>query len=289
MTNTNPNLRAIGKDIAHGLHRDGAEMIILIPGLGQPATSLEPMAKFLHDRYGYTTLVLDEPNRSKTIEKSAKDSLKHIKQYDLSRFSKVHAIGASRGGLTWRKIFELEVFANMGRFIMLGTPNGGSHNANFFHDHKNPLIRLYSRKSRGPSLKQLRVGKDGIQKLFNKHAAPKGIETGIIAGTWDENHHKNESRFAYPRYPKKLPMPEPHDGTVHLECTKLKGSDHITLEGTSHTELEVDLDAIRHIVSFFREGKFSPLLRVNGKKQLLPRPIPKKPKRKRKELKRLFS
>jgi hypothetical protein len=74
---------------------------------------------------------------------------------------------------------------------------------------------------------------------------PPRVEVGAIAGT---------RRVGLGRFVVKLP--EPNDGVVTVEETRLPGlADHLTL-ATSHSTMILAPAVANHVISFLRTGRF---------------------------------
>lgn len=255
-------------DIYTGSIRDDNDIVVLIPGLGRDSESLKLLAQALTDQHGYCCYVMDHPNLKQSIEQSADFIQQKMDLYGLEKHKgKVHFVCASRGGLVARKLLAKRTPQNMGKAVFLGTPHHGSELSNHFLS-KN-IIGFLTRLTNGPSVAQMRVGEKGVEKTFKPNELDEKLDWGMIAGVVDENDRDHRES---PLHPLVSPIPYPHDGVVSLPSTKVKGlKDHVTLTGTSHTELEVDRDTVKLCDEFFKNGRFISRPKEGRKKNLMPR------------------
>ena len=117
---------------------------------------------------------------------------------------------------------------------MLGPPNKGSQVVDKMHSF--PGFKLFN----GPAGMQLGTGELSIPNTLG----PANFDVGIIAGTQSINLILS------------LMLPNPDDGKVSVENTKLEGMlDHITLS-TTHTLMMRNSVVIEQVIHFLRYGAF---------------------------------
>lgn len=138
--------------------------------------------------------------------------------------ARIHFVGFSMGGLLVRVLIHQFRPKNLGRAVLLGSPNKGSEVADFLQ--KNPLYKwLY-----GPAGQQLITNQSDFQHVFG----PVNYELGIIAG----NFHLDPLATWV--------MPGPSDGKVSVESTKLEGmkehlvvrSNHLLFPWHPHIQMQ---------------------------------------------------
>ena len=209
------------------------EGIVLLHGIFRTRLSMAGLAKFLQ-RHGYQTLNLDYPSTRHPLEQLAKHIHKDIASF-ASQCSTVHFIGYSMGGLVIRAYLHQFRPENLGRVVMLGTPNQGSRIADVVRNW------WWYRKFYGPAGQQLIT----LQENFKSILGTVDYELGCIAG----------SRSLDPL--GSLILGEPGDGKVSIESTKLKGmKDHCVIP-IDHTFFPSSRKVWKETLHFLKKGCFS--------------------------------
>lgn len=143
----------------------------------------------------------------------------------------LHLVGHSLGGLVILRMFESDPRLPPGRVVLLGAPVKGSRAA-----------RTLVAKNLGWILGG--SAPDGLAEDY----APRwegGRELGVLAGTG-----------GFRLNPFRPDLPEPHDGLVAAEETRLAGaSDYVEVKAT-HTGLLFHPQVAEQIVAFLRSGRF---------------------------------
>jgi len=144
----------------------------------------------------------------------------------------VHLVGHSLGGLMLLKMFELLPDQPPGRVVLLGSPVAGSCAA-----------RSVAGWAIGPSL----LGPIAINEILGhgprQWTQPR--ELGVIAGSTSAGLGRLVSN-----------LPEPNDGTVAVEETRIEGmTDHRVLPVT-HTGMIMSASVAEHVARFLKTGRF---------------------------------
>ena len=212
------------------------ETVILLHGIFRGSADMWPMQKYL-EYQGYKVLNLSYPARRRDLDgltEALDKKLKNHRRYDPS--SKLHFVGHSLGGLLARHYLLKYTPSNMGRVIMMGTPNTGSEWADMMMANK--ILRPIYKASFGPVGPQLAT-------TFNHPAHDVNYDLGIISGTRSNKPFANRV------------LPGDHDGTVSVERSTLPGmKDHVTLY-TSHTYMIWNKSVMQQVKSFLKDGQFS--------------------------------
>lgn len=188
------------------------------------------------EREGYRTLNLDYRSNRAPLETLAEEIHPAIAAFAASFSGAVHFVGYSMGGLLIRAYITRHRPANLGRVVMLGSPNQGSEVADFVQNW-----RLY-RRIYGPAGQQLVTRQQSFAALFGVVDYP----LGILAGT---------SGWLDPLGSALIRAP--NDGKVSVASTKLPGMrDHRTLRVT-HTFFPHARNAWREVLHFLKMGRFS--------------------------------
>lgn len=144
----------------------------------------------------------------------------------------VHLVGHSLGGLVALEAIRGCAGLPPGRVVCLGSPLKGSRAAQRLADM--PLAGSL-------------MGKSGVLLGSGLEPWRDAREVGVIAG----------------RVPFGLGMwvpglPEPHDGTVAVDETRLEGIAAHRVVSATHTGLVFSDEVARHVVAFLRDGSFEP-------------------------------
>lgn len=209
------------------------ECVILLHGLARSSSSFNRMESALKEK-GYCTVNYNYPSRKYSIEKLAKESIDNALSQCPAN-SKINFVTHSLGGILVRQYLSTGKIKNLGRVVMLGPPNKGSQVVDKLKDM--PGFEFLN----GPAGKELGTDSTSIPVRLG----PAEFEVGIIAGTRSINPILSSM------------LPDPDDGKVSVENTKLTGmTDHITLP-VAHPFLMRDSEAIKQVIYFLQNGKFN--------------------------------
>ncbi len=161
------------------------------------------------------------------------DVVAELKAEVLAMAPPVHLVGHSLGGLLLLRFAAAHPDLPLGRMVLLGSPVNGSRAARAF--------------AALPGASIFFGGLAGGELL--REDAPhwqSATEVGVIAG----DHSLGFGRFIGH-------LPEPNDGTVAVEETRLDGArDHVVLP-VSHTGLLVSEAVVSATVNFLSSGRFA--------------------------------
>ncbi len=208
------------------------ECVILLHGLARSATSMSSIEKAL-TKANYKVVNQGYDSRSDNIQTLSMAAVpKAIEACDSS--SPINFVTHSMGGILVRYYLLQHNIANLGRVVMLGPPNKGSQVV----DKMRHVLGFEF--INGPAGMQLGTGKMSMPNVIGA----AHFDLGIIAGT----------RSINPILSTQLPNPD--DGKVSVENTKLDGmDDHISLPVT-HTFMMRNKAVIKQVVHFLQSGKF---------------------------------
>jgi len=208
------------------------ELVVLLHGLGRSSVSMWRLAARLEDagfqveRVGYDSLHQgpDEILREVSAQIAA-----CCARHD----GPVHFVGHSLGGLVVRAYLQNNEVANLGRVVLMGTPNQGTAAVDYFSGSW--WIKLL-----GPTAQQLGTGDNSFPKTLAKPYYP----IGIIAGESDSEYNENI-------------IPGRDDGLVAIQATKLEGMTDFIVIRTGHSMMRHDKDVAKQTIAFLKNGSFN--------------------------------
>ena len=211
------------------------DCVVLLHGLARSAGAMETMQQALTDA-GYHTVNVDYPSRKHAIEALAPMVIPPaLAQCREKQTEVIHFVTHSLGGLLLRQYLQDNVIADLGRVVMMGPPNQGSQVVDNLKDV--PGFKAFN----GPAGIQLGTGEQDVPKQLG----PVNFELGIIAGTSSINLIL--STF----------LPNPDDGKVSVENTKVQGMCALVTVEVSHPFLMTRQKVIKQVLHFLKAGKFS--------------------------------
>jgi pimeloyl-ACP methyl ester carboxylesterase len=210
------------------------ECVVLLHGLARTSDSMAKIEDALRAS-GYSTANVDYPSREHTIEALAPEAVE--RGLDACRVRgprTIHFVTHSLGGILVRYYLRDHAIPELGRVVMLGPPNQGSEVIDRFGDV--PGFGAVN----GPAGGQLGTGEGSVPLALG----PVSYPVGVIAGTKSINPILSSA------------LPDPDDGKVSVERTRVEGmSDFIAIE-SSHPFLMRNAEAIRQTLAFLGNGAF---------------------------------
>lgn len=212
----------------------GSDCVVLLHGLNRSYRAMSKMAVGLQDA-GFTTANVDYPSQTATVEDLAplaiNEGLEKCRETDAV---KIHFVTHSIGGILLRYAHNQSPIPELGRVVMLAPPNNGSEIVDVTRDW--PTFELFSGEA------GLQLGTD--ENSIPSQLGPVDFELGIVAGTGTINPILSAI------------LPEPNDGKVSVESTKVSGMDDFLLVGNSHRYIVSSDKVIQNTTAFLRDGKF---------------------------------
>lgn len=213
------------------------QCVILIHGLGRTYRSMGEMETKLREA-GYTTVNLDYPSRSKTIEQIAEEYVPGaIEQCEIHNADAIHFVTHSLGGIITRKVIRDNRPERLGRVVMLSPPNKGSAIVDAMKD------RWYFRWFNGPAGQELSTSPTSMPNLLGSVDYP----VGVIAG--DDPAFFDSWFITF--------IPGESDGKVAVTRTKLEGMSDFLVVPESHTYIMYSDVVQDQTIHFLKHGVFS--------------------------------
>jgi pimeloyl-ACP methyl ester carboxylesterase len=213
------------------------EHVIVLHGLALNKWWAMGLAHSLENK-GYIVHNISYPSRKLEFEGIVDEFL--VPLLNSIRSEKVHLVVHSMGGILARLYAQKYGIQRMGRVVMIGTPNHGSHIVDYARDIG--LFKWYF-GSAGQDL-------GTTDKDLPARLGPVTFECGVIAG---------DSHWLH--FPMGLlsDIPVPNDGVVSVESTKVDGMrDHIVLS-LDHSLMMWSPETWRLTASFLKTGQFERL------------------------------
>ncbi|NNC78337.1 MAG: alpha/beta fold hydrolase [Woeseiaceae bacterium] len=213
-----------------------SECVILLHGLARTSSSMARMQDALIDA-GFETINVDYPSRHHPIEELAPIALESGLSgcRAIEGIERVHFVTHSLGGILVRQYLAENEIPELGRVVMLAPPNQGSVAADRLRNV--PGFEWMN----GPAGSQLGKGEESVPLQLG----PADFELGVIAG----------NRSIDPIASAVLPNPE--DGRVTVDDTKLDGMSDFIVVDHSHAFIMRMRKTIELTLGFLKTGRFS--------------------------------
>ncbi|MCH7744378.1 MAG: alpha/beta hydrolase [Proteobacteria bacterium] len=209
-----------------------SDCVILLHGLARTEASMAKLASALSEE-GFEVANVSYPSRQHPVEVLSKIAVERGLS-ECPSSGTIHFVTHSLGGILIRYYLAGNEVVGLGRVVMLAPPNQGSEVVDKLRDM--PGFKWIN----GPAGSQLGTDKDSISSKLG----PVRFELGVIAGT--ESINPILSQF----------LPNPDDGKVSVESTKVEGMSDFISVPHSHPFLMRAPEAIKQTVSFLKTGSF---------------------------------
>lgn len=220
-----------------------SECVVVLHGLIRSASSMETMYEALLDE-GFDAINVSYPSRDHTIEELALMVVGQGLDYcrTESGAATIHFVAHSLGGILIRQYLSENEIPELGRVVMLAPPNQGSAAAD-----KMTKVPGYDWLN-GPAGRQLGKGESSVPLALG----PADFELGVIAGTKTIDPVTSAV------------LPDPDDGRVSVEDTKLEGMDDFVMVAHSHAYIMKRKEPIKLTIRFLRTGNFGKAGMLSG-------------------------
>ena len=207
------------------------DTVIVLHGLGRGKAAMWMLGRRL-SKAGYRIKLVGYRSTRQNPEQILQTVRSEIANCCAGRTGRIHFVGHSLGGLIVRAYLAQNDVANLGRVVLVGTPNHGSSLVDHYRDEW--WFRLL-----GPTALSL-----GTQEGNYAESLPKpDYPVGVIAGKAE-------------RGPNEHVLPGDDDGLVTVASTRLNGMSDFIVVPSSHWAMRYRGSVIRQIVSFLETGHF---------------------------------
>lgn len=211
----------------------GSDVVVLVHGFDKDWRAMEAMADFLR-AHDYRVINLDYPTRSLRAGPILAILAGELKGC-CADARRVDFVGHSFGGILIRDYLAHHPVPNLGRVVLIATPNGGSEFADFIENDV-PWLR----RTLGPLLAEMGTGPDDLPAKLPRPSYP----VGVIAG--DLTHNPLGAWI----------LPGPDDGAVSVASTRFDGMTDFVVVPANHFWLRHDPQVFAEILNFLRKGQF---------------------------------
>jgi pimeloyl-ACP methyl ester carboxylesterase len=210
---------------------DEREMVVVLHGLGRSKVAMWYLATRLSDA-GYRVERIGYRSMRDTPEQILADMDKQMAECCIDKSPKLHFVGHSLGGLLIRAHLAKHSYANLGRVVLLGTPNRGT-------EIVDNLRHKWWFQVLGPVARSL--GTDAGS--FPNTIGPPDYPLGVVAGK--KTGLSNEAL-----------LPGDDDGLVSVESTRIAGMTDFVVVETGHSAMRYDAEVVAYVSRFLKTGRF---------------------------------
>ncbi|MGR9089813.1 MAG: esterase/lipase family protein [Gammaproteobacteria bacterium] len=211
------------------------DCVVLLHGLARTSRAMQALESSLTAE-NYNVINVGYPSRENTIEELAPAAISEGLNYCAAKNSQtIHFVTHSMGGILVRYYLDNHEIKNLGRVVMIAPPNKGSEVVDKLANL--PGFVLVN----GPA--GLQLGTDEGSVPVN--LGPVNYSVGVIAG--NKTFNPILSQF----------LPNPDDGKVSVERTKVEGMADFVVVNVSHPFIMQDESVLMHTITFLRTGTFN--------------------------------
>ncbi len=210
------------------------DVVVLVHGFCRNATDMYTLKNNLK-QWDYKVITVNLPTFFSTLKNCA-DLLANelsVIAGEIGEPHKIHLVGHSFGGLIIRSLLSNHLVSNLGRCVLIGTPNHGTKLADLVKKIFWPALEIFK------PLKALLSGGPDI-------APPLGAakpQIGVIAG----NRNNLLAGFF---------LSKESDGKVEVKSAKLDGMSDFIIVYYNHDELHHTPEVTALVHSFLQTGSF---------------------------------
>ncbi|MDX1409204.1 MAG: alpha/beta fold hydrolase [Saprospiraceae bacterium] len=208
------------------------ELVVLLHGLGRSASAMWLLASRLEDE-GYHVERIGYSSLTQTPQQILTDVSLKIQECCAAHPRAVHFVGHSFGGLLVRAYLQENKPSNLGRVVLMGTPNQGTEIVDAYRDR-------WWMQLAGPTALALGTDDDSFPNSLSDPYYP----VGVIAGARERNGTTSEI------------LPGRDDGLVSVASTRLNGMTDFVVVDTGHASMRYSKEVAALVITFLNTGSF---------------------------------
>ncbi|MEW6519516.1 MAG: alpha/beta fold hydrolase [Thermodesulfobacteriota bacterium] len=209
----------------------GNEMIVLVHGFFRTRRDMAFLAGYC-EKNGYAAFRPTLPAFFSSLEQCTAELAEKLQQLPRD-FQRIHFVGHSMGGLIIRQYLAGHEVAGLGRCVLIGTPNSGTHLAEIAEKHFGLALKIFK------PIQSFLPGRLHIGPPRNQPPP----EIGVIAG--------NRSTVLLGRF-----FTTASDGRVAVEAVSLAGQKAFVVLPYNHLQIHHREQVAALVLQFIRTGAF---------------------------------
>ncbi len=207
------------------------EKVVLLHGWARSNIAMWRI-KMRLENAGYQVVQVGYRSLNQTPAEIVQDISAQIDHCCKSSTGTVHFVGHSLGGLLIRAYLESNQVENLGRVVLMGTPNQGTAVADYFRDK-------WWAQFVGPTAMALGTGADSFPNSLSDPYYPVGVIAGFTKNDLDDEL-----------------LPGIDDGLVSIESTRLNGMRDFIVVESQHSLMRYNEEVAKQAIAFLKTGKF---------------------------------
>ncbi len=208
-----------------------AETVVLLHGYGRSNFATENLAEKIN-KAGYNVVPIEYESINQNIDELKQEIIRKIDACCSRKAEKIHFVGHSMGGLLIRYYLDKRRIDNLGKVVLMGTPNKGT-----------PVVDLYKDKwwfgVLGESVMVLSSKKSPFLDSLQKPYYPLGVIAGSVKSVFMSDVIEGKS-----------------DGLIPVYSTVLPGMTDFVLLNVNHGRMRSSDVVASQILSFLDNAKF---------------------------------
>jgi len=217
-----------GEEISDAIARD---TVVVLHGLGRGRSAMWLLGSRIENA-GFDVVRIGYDSLREAPEEILADVVQQVDRCCRALATPVHFVGHSLGGLIIRGYLAAHRPANLGRVVLIGTPNNGTPLVDRFRDS-------WWLSLAGPTARELGTGPDSFPASLPDPDYPVGVIAGVGASVFISGL-----------------IPGDDDGLVPVESTKVTGMTDFILVDLGHALMRYSDEVARQTVAFLQRGRF---------------------------------